>query len=263
MQSEGRVADATVDARLSIQRMIEEGVGLVLALRENERDLADLAAVYHTHDINYILQKAKVERTREALDQVVIGLSALPHTPVKMELDLRALREWMDAHRQGFDQFQSFCENYRPPSPMEDGQVHPRVDLVLSELRDAERHMGNLGLALERHIERSEPEWASRLRRRVKSLNQEDDGNTNIFSSCMSLVEFSELSAEGQRMAIQQHVLRVARDTLDGMLKIKPGQGRVDGLFWVQPPVGRDWVEEADGMEVESETELGDYDLDM
>jgi hypothetical protein len=48
----------------------------------------------------------------------------------------------------------------------------------------------------------------------------------------MNKVDFCQLSAEGQRVAIQQHVLKVARDTLDGMLKRTEN---VEGIFWLEP----------------------------
>ncbi|KAJ6547573.1 hypothetical protein B0H19DRAFT_1166398 [Mycena capillaripes] len=203
------------------------------------------------HHMECILQTAKVEKTKEALNAVVASLSALPHTPVEIEPDLCALRAWMDAHRAEFDAFKTFCDNYRPPSPMEDGEVHPRVDLLLKALRDIEIRIDGL----ERKMQ---PPWVNdvgpqssffkfaihactihyQLQRRVKMLHEVDAWITELFSRSMNAVEFCEMSAEGQRTAIQQHVLKVARDTFDGMLNIKRGEESVEGLFWLRPLSG-------------------------
>lgn len=140
--------------------MISEGVGLVLALREDEGTLLDLRKEFNQdpHDMESILQNAKVEKTREALNAVVANLCALPHTPVKIEPDLHALRAWIDAHRAEFDAFKTFCDNYRPPSPMEDGEVHPRVDSLLTAVRDVEDRVDRLAHTMERKMQ---PPWVN------------------------------------------------------------------------------------------------------
>jgi hypothetical protein len=146
--------------------MISDGVGLVLALRESEQTLEDMSRglrdITFTHNIQYILQKAKVDETKKALDAVVASLSALPHTPVQIVAsDLGPLRAWMDAHREQFNAFKTFCDEYRPPSPMEDGEVHTKVDHLLSVVRDLGDRVDSLAIALERRIESLEPGWVS------------------------------------------------------------------------------------------------------
>lgn len=75
------------------------------------------------------------------------------------------------------------------------------------------------------------------FRRRAELLDRMHRESTAEFSRVMSKVDFSELSEEGQRVAIQQHVLKVARETLDYMLKIKQRDDNVEGIFWLQPLV--------------------------
>ncbi|KAF8212227.1 hypothetical protein K438DRAFT_1957988 [Mycena galopus ATCC 62051] len=240
---------SSADARLAIQRyhfvftyesqlkacsMISDAVGLVLAQREGENTLTALRRIDplgYPSNVEYILKNAEVNKTRDALSAAVARLSALPHAPIEIDFDLAPLGAWMDAHRAQFDAFKKFCDEYRPPSPKEEGELHPCVDALLSELRDLEARAEHLTRSLER---RKESKEAVEFRRRARILDAMDLEFKAEFSRVMNKVDFSELSEEGQRVAIQQRVLKVARDTLNWMLKVKESGG-VEDIFWFEP----------------------------
>ncbi|KAJ7273723.1 hypothetical protein B0H12DRAFT_508118 [Mycena haematopus] len=140
--------------------MISEAVGLLLAQREGEDILTSLRRndpLGYPSNMEYILKNAEVNKTKEAFNAAVMRLSALPHTPVNMDVvDLAPLRAWMDAHRAQFDAFKRFCDEYRPPSPMEEGELHPRVDALLLEVKDLETRVEALARVLERRKETPE-----------------------------------------------------------------------------------------------------------
>ncbi|KAK7014856.1 hypothetical protein R3P38DRAFT_2997995 [Favolaschia claudopus] len=228
---------STEDARLPIQRLISQGACLVLAVREGEDTLLSLKnndPLGYPSSMEYILQKAHVDKARRALDKVSARLAALPHrfiAAVDVEGSLEPLRTAMKAHRAELDAFREFCDAYRPPSPREDGEVHPRVDRLLSEVQDAENRVERLAYKVERLQERPE---ALDFRRRMEVLDAMDREHSAAFSRAMNGVGFGELSAEGQRVAVQQHVLRVVRDTVDWMVEGRGSDRRVDGLFWLE-----------------------------
>lgn len=129
-------------------RTIAEGVRLVLAIRDGERKLEELSKEFHgsghTHNIHFILQEAKVEKLKESLDATVGTLAALQHTPVNIEPDMGAFRAWMTAHREQLDAFKKYCDEYRPASPLEEGEVHPDVESLISAVQMLERRIDEL-----------------------------------------------------------------------------------------------------------------------
>jgi hypothetical protein len=149
--------------------MIDEGVRLVLALRDGEETVTTLQRndpLSYPSDMEYILEKVAVDKTKKSLAAAVARLAAVPHTPVQSVrelVDLGPLRAWVEAHRAQFDALKRVCEAYRPPPAveLEEGEVHPRVDALLAGVRDVEARVAGLARAQER---RREPKEAAEVR---------------------------------------------------------------------------------------------------
>ncbi|KAJ7172465.1 hypothetical protein C8R46DRAFT_1259192 [Mycena filopes] len=230
-------AKPTIDARISNQRLISDGVDLVFALREAEDTLAQLGREDPSHhSIPYLLQQGQVDQRKQELADIVARLNALPHTPVNIEPDLEPLRVWMNANREKFDAFKKFCDEYRAPSPMEEGQVHPELAKLWSVVGDLERRVVQLEHKRDRFLEYLEPIVNPRgyeFQQQVRRLKELDRQHTEMFSMFMSKVAFTDLSEAEQRLAIGQHALQVGRATFEEMLKIEPSRDVVEGVFWL------------------------------
>ncbi|KAJ7452402.1 hypothetical protein B0H11DRAFT_290051 [Mycena galericulata] len=141
------VTDTTaMDTRLSTQKTISDGVGLVLALREGERALKEFFkdGVAPTHEIGYILQDHKLDGVKKSLDAVSTSLAALPHMPVQ-DFDIEPFRKWIQEHREKFDAFGAYCDELvRPESPLEEGEVHPDMERLSYALKTIEHRIDRL-----------------------------------------------------------------------------------------------------------------------
>ncbi|KAJ7709895.1 hypothetical protein B0H17DRAFT_1029668, partial [Mycena rosella] len=245
-------SSSSADARLSTQRMITDGVELVLAIRAAESTLEELNLPHSapTHNIQYILQAAKIDKLKKAFQEIVGNLAALPHTPVNVKLDLGPLRTWMDANRERFDAFKTFCDEYRPKSPMEEGEVHPDLEFLSSALERIEHRLEDLA-------PRVNPE-AFELQRRAEMLAEGHARGSQIFCDFMAKFDFLELGELGQRLAVEQRVHKAARETLDGMVKMSEGGiEERDAFSWLEPvDPQHDDPTEYDGL-----MEIVDYDF--
>jgi hypothetical protein len=78
---------------------------------------------------------------------------------------------------------------------------------------------------------------------------------TRIFWTFMKHFHFTELSAEGQRLVIEQRVLAITREIVDGIVKLGRGNTERDAFFWLWPvdPM----------MEEEAEEEMVERELTM
>ncbi|KAJ6596903.1 hypothetical protein DFH09DRAFT_1133058 [Mycena vulgaris] len=218
-------------SRLSTERMIAEGVELVLAIRAGENALDELSKEFrvsaHTHDIQYILQEAEVNKLRKALGGITESLAALPHTPVTIEPDLGQFRAWINVHRARFDGFKTFCDEYRPKSPREEGEVHPYVEHLSSALKDMEHRLDQLAPVVN-------PD-AFELESRAERMAEAQRRHSQLFRGFLDKFDFMKLGEAGQRLAVEQRVLKVARETLDGMVNMENGNAERDAFLWLQP----------------------------
>ncbi|KAJ7109386.1 hypothetical protein C8R44DRAFT_802385 [Mycena epipterygia] len=226
----------------STHKTIAEGVRLILVIRDGERKLEELSKEFHgsgyTHNIHFILQEAKVGKLKESLDAIVATLAALSHTPVEIVPDMSAFRAWMAAHREQLDAFKTYCDEHRPASPLEEGEVHPDVDSLLSAVQMLEWRIDEL----ERVVN---PE-AFELQRRAARLHEAHRRDSQLFSDFIAKFDFLELSAECQQFVVEERVVRVARETFDGMVQGRDKVAEREAFFWLQPVQEGDEIDSMD-----------------
>ncbi|KAJ7219284.1 hypothetical protein GGX14DRAFT_389884 [Mycena pura] len=220
-------------SRLALQksqlsRLISEGVALVLEVEESEAVLQELKEEHcsNTHNVELTRQEDKVAKAKDALDKLTTRLGALPHTPVDMVVDISPLKKWLEDHRKEFTALSAYCD-MKASAPLEEGEVDPNIAYLWSAVKHIESRINKID-----HIVNPK---VFEMRRRAQSLHDAHERGTELFSTFMSHVGFLELSAEAQRLAVEQHILRVGRDAFNSVVKGDKGS---DPCFWVQPLQG-------------------------
>lgn len=89
--------------------------------------------------------------------------------------------------------------------------------------------------------------------------------DSQLFSEFMAKFDFAELTEAGQRVAVSQHILKVARGTFIGLTKQKEENiAADDSIFWLQPlkRLDRDGAledEEDDAMDIDEAPTPSEY----
>ncbi|KAJ7155953.1 hypothetical protein C8R43DRAFT_1234809 [Mycena crocata] len=266
LDSDPQHTNAGEDPHLTTLSAIIPAVKLILAIRAGERTLQELRMELqgaHTHDIAYISQESKVARLRNRLDDVVCGLSVDTvagrlSVPVDVRLYGEQLEEyagkmgaWIAAHRGELDAMKKGFDEWRPPSPLEEGQVHPDVERASVALQRISARVRSLEpRPVDHPEEQAQQDW-------FKEQQQAQRRETQRFSALMDKFGFAELSEGARRSAIRQHVLRVVQEEI-AKLTGKPVEVE-DELFWSRPLGGMDsgvedveMLDELFGMEIDS-----------
>ncbi|KAJ7449820.1 hypothetical protein FB451DRAFT_1286662 [Mycena latifolia] len=233
---------SSADPRLAIQQMITEGVRLVLAIRAEERTLEELNHEFHdyapSHNIQYMIQAGEVDKLKKELEGIASSLAALPHAPVNVELDIGPFRAWIEAHREELTAFKTYCDENRPKSPLEEGEVNPEVECLSFAMKGLSERVASLEPLVN----------AEALEVRGSMMSAVLRQETQLFWEFLGRFDLAEMGEQGLRMAVQEMVLHIARDEFDKMVEAKTGAGdKSDAPRW--------WERE-NGMEIDEDDEM-------
>ncbi|KAJ7097919.1 hypothetical protein B0H15DRAFT_629334 [Mycena belliarum] len=187
-----------------------------------------------------------VDKMKRELDGIVGRLAALPHAPVRVEPDVAPFRTWMNMHRVQFEEFKTYCDEYRPKSPREDGEVHPAVENMAGCVQRLTQRVDELAPLVY-------PE-AFELQRRAEVLAEAHRRTGQVFWEAMGKFSLEELGEQGLRLAIEQRALQVAHATLDGIVRMREGPGETEVLCWLEP------VDSQNGEAVDENMELDELE---